>query len=76
MGELACLIAPRKLIVVAGKQDVGFYLKGSQDAYDTIEKIYDKAGCADKAVEWFAGGKSHWGNDDFDNKLLICSSLK
>lgn len=35
-----------------------------------------KAGCADKAVEWFAGGKSHWGNDDFDNKLLICSSLK
>lgn len=47
MGELACLIAPRKLIVVAGKQDVGFYLKGSQDAYDTIEKIYDKAGCAD-----------------------------
>lgn len=35
-----------------------------------------KAGCADKAVEWFAGGKSHWGNDDFDNILLICSSLK
>ena len=24
-----------------------------------------KAGCADKAVEWFAGGKSHWGNDDY-----------
>lgn len=35
-----------------------------------------KAGCADKAVEWFAGGKDHWGNDDFNNKLLICSSLK
>ena len=24
-----------------------------------------KAGCADKAVEWFAGGKSHWGNDSY-----------
>lgn len=24
-----------------------------------------KAGCADKAVEWFAGGKNHWGNDDY-----------
>lgn len=24
-----------------------------------------KAGCADKALEWFAGGKDHWGNDDF-----------
>ena len=24
-----------------------------------------KAGCADKAVEWFAGGKNHWGNDGY-----------
>ena len=24
-----------------------------------------KAGCADKAVEWFAGGGKHWGNDDY-----------
>lgn len=30
-----------------------------------------KAGCADKAVEWFAGGKEHWGNDDFENFDLI-----
>ena len=25
-----------------------------------------KAGCADKAVEWFAGGNSHWNNDSYD----------
>lgn len=24
-----------------------------------------KAGCADKAVEWFAGGKDHWNNDNY-----------
>ena len=30
-----------------------------------------KAGCADKAVELFAGGENHWGNDDFDNYDLI-----
>ena len=24
-----------------------------------------KAGCADKAVEWFAGGNSHWNNDSY-----------
>ena len=24
-----------------------------------------KAGCADKAVEWFAGGSNHWGSDDY-----------
>lgn len=25
-----------------------------------------KAGCADKAVEWFAGGRSHWKNDSYN----------
>ena len=34
-----------------------------------------KAGCADKAVEWFASGDKHWGNDDFGNKPLISSTL-
>lgn len=29
-----------------------------------------KAGCADKAVEWFAGGKDHWGNDSYGIKTL------
>ena len=24
-----------------------------------------KAGCADKAVEWFAGGSKHWGADEY-----------
>lgn len=28
-------------------------------------KSRGKAGVADKAVEWFAGGKAHWNNDDF-----------
>lgn len=30
-----------------------------------------KAGCADKAVEWFAGGPAHWRNDEFKNKNFI-----
>ena len=30
-----------------------------------------KAGVADKAVELFAGGENHWGNDDFENFDLI-----
>lgn len=45
--DIACLIAPKKLVVVAGKEDNGFLLEGSLRAYDTIEKIYKKAGCAD-----------------------------
>jgi hypothetical protein len=30
-----------------------------------------KAGAADKAVEWFAGGDAHWRNDSFKNKNFI-----
>lgn len=30
-----------------------------------------KAGCADKAVEWFASSDNHWGNDSFRNKDYI-----
>ena len=29
-----------------------------------------KAGCADKAVEWFAGGKAHWGADQYKVSTL------
>lgn len=47
MGDLACLIAPRPLIVVAGKEDNGFFIDGVKKAYDTIEKIYQKAGAED-----------------------------
>lgn len=46
MGDLACLIAPRKLIVVAGEKDHGFLIDGVREAYATIEKIYARAGAA------------------------------
>ena len=29
-----------------------------------------KAGCADKAVEWFAGGADHWGHDGYGVRAL------
>lgn len=47
MGEMAACIAPRKLIMVSGEQDEGFFIKGARDAYSVIEKIYDKAGSPD-----------------------------
>ena len=34
-----------------------------------------KAGCADKAIEWFAGGKSHWGNDGYGVTSLACMEV-
>lgn len=50
MGDIACLIAPRKLVDVCGMTDTGFLIKGSLDAYDTIKKIYKKAGCEENCT--------------------------
>jgi len=47
MGDISCLIAPRKLVVVSGMTDDGFLIRGSMAAYKTIESIYKKAGCPD-----------------------------
>lgn len=47
MGDMAMMIAPRKLIVVNGKYDPIFPEPGVQEAYGTIQKIYEAAGAAD-----------------------------
>lgn len=44
MGELACLIAPRKLLVCNGEDDAIFLFKGTKEVYSVIEKIYKKEG--------------------------------
>ncbi|MBR2870010.1 MAG: acetylxylan esterase [Clostridia bacterium] len=44
MQDLSCLIAPRNLIVVAGKNDTAFLVGGVKTACQTVDKIYQKAG--------------------------------
>ncbi len=44
MGDLACLIAPRKLIVIAGEKDLIFPMSGVEKSFDTIRRIYEKEG--------------------------------
>lgn len=44
MGEMACMIAPRPLIIVAGAEDKGFHLEGTKKVYEVIKKIYAKEG--------------------------------
>ncbi|MHB1294801.1 MAG: alpha/beta hydrolase family protein [Anaerolineae bacterium] len=48
MGDLAGLIAPRALVVVAGRDDPIFPLQGVQDACATICSIYAAAGVPDR----------------------------
>ncbi|MCD6416474.1 MAG: acetylxylan esterase [Planctomycetes bacterium] len=47
MGDLAGLIAPRKLIVVAGQEDELFPIGGVRRAFETAQGIFAAAGCAD-----------------------------
>ncbi len=43
MQDLACLIAPRKLLAIAGTDDKIFPLKGVQEAFETTKRIFEKA---------------------------------
>ncbi len=56
MSDLAALIAPRKIIVVAGKLDGIFPESGVKEAYDNICNIYKAAGCEDNC-------RIVWGNE-------------
>ncbi len=47
VADLAGLIVPRKLIVVAGEQDDIFPIEGVHKAFEKAKKIFAAAGCAD-----------------------------
>ena len=44
MGDLAGLIAPRKLVIAAGKEDPIFPMDGTLKTFDVIKKLYSYAG--------------------------------
>lgn len=59
MQDLACLIAPRKLIVIAGKYDGIFPIHGVREGMETVKKIFEREGVENncKLVET---EKAHW----------------
>jgi cephalosporin-C deacetylase-like acetyl esterase len=48
LGDLAGLIAPRPLVIVAGEQDNIFPIDGVHEEYARVQAIYAKAGAAEK----------------------------
>ena len=50
MGDLAGLIAPRPLIVIAGALDGIFPLAGVRKSYQTIQELYRAAGAPDSCA--------------------------
>lgn len=59
MEDLSCLIAPRSLVVCAGKIDEIFPIEGVRDSFVKVQKIYNnaKAGMNCRLVET---PKGHW----------------
>jgi dienelactone hydrolase len=50
MGDLAGLIAPRKLVVVNGKEDPIFPDEGVRESFEIIKKMYEAAGVPDNCA--------------------------
>lgn len=48
VADIACLIAPRPLVIVAGQTDPIFPIEGVREAYASIEQIYRAAGAPDR----------------------------
>jgi len=48
MGDLACLIAPRGLIIPCGDEDPIFPYEGVKECYNIVKNVYDKIGIPDK----------------------------
>lgn len=48
MQDVATLLAPRNVIFLAGVKDEIFPIEGTREAYETVKKIYAKAGAPDK----------------------------
>jgi dienelactone hydrolase len=47
MQDLAVLIAPRKLVIINGEKDEIFPIEGTKRGYETVKKIYEKAGATE-----------------------------
>ena len=59
MYDLAALIAPRDLIIIAGKEDPIFNIKGVKKGFSVAKKIYSKID-AENNVKLFVTPKAHY----------------
>ena len=75
MSDIACLIAPRKLVVAAGMEDSIFPIEGTKKNFDGIKAIYSAAGAADNCA-LVVGDKGHYNYADLIWSKLYDLGLK
>lgn len=64
MEDLSCLVAPRKLVVLTGKDDDIFPLEGVMKSYETAEKIFAKAGVPENCSITVMPKAHNWCKDE------------
>ena len=69
MQDLAALIAPRKLIIINGKDDPSFLIDGAKRGYETVKAIYEKAGAKDECSFTITPFGHYWANDIIFDKV-------
>ena len=47
MQDLACMIAPRRLAIIAGEKDDIFPIEGVRRGFETVQRIYQENGVGD-----------------------------
>ena len=77
MGDLSCLIAPRKFIPFAGAKDPIFPIEGVQKSFDTATAVYEKAG-APSSCKLVVMPKDHYWCKDiiWDNMISVAKELE
>lgn len=70
MQDIACLIAPRELVITTGQLDPSFLVEGVRRGYETVKKIYAKENASDKH-KLIITQNGHWWN-----VALMWSELK
>ncbi len=73
MHDLATLIAPRKLVIIAGKEDTIFTLDGVKKGFETVKVIYEIAGVPNNCTLALTPKGHYWCEDivwDNINKML------
>ena len=71
MGELATLIAPRKLLICNGGIDPIFPIDGTKEVYSVIEKIYAKEGVSNHCKLVIHPDKPHYFDKEINFADLI-----
>lgn len=69
MGDLAIMIAPKKLVIVSGKDDNIFPIDGAKKMFDIVKELYTLAGSPENCAHVIGNGGHRFYADDGWSKM-------